>query len=77
LVGLAAGLLAAGCAGMSEADCRGADWYSVGYRDAIFGLQRQDGAYAQQCERYGAKVDSERYAQGWREGKYAADDRKL
>lgn len=62
---------------MSEADCRGADWYRIGYRDAIFGMQRQDGVYAQQCERHGVKVDLGRYGEGWREGKYEFDARKL
>ena len=65
-----------GCAAPDPAACRGADWYGLGFRDAIFGLQRQDDVYAQHCERHGLKADVARYAQGWREGKYEADHRK-
>lgn len=68
-------LLAAGCAGMDDAQCRAANWYDVGYRDARFKLQNQAAAYAQQCERYGVKVDAARYEQGLREGRYDFPDR--
>ena len=71
---LAAALLG-GCAGMSDTECRSADWYDVGYRDARYKLQSQDDVYAQQCERYGVKVERERYAQGLREGRYDFPDR--
>ena len=67
--------LLAGCAGLDQASCRGADWYDLGFRDAIFGIQRQDDIYALQCEPHGVKVDVARYTQGWREGKYEADVR--
>lgn len=70
-----AGALAAGCATMSDSACRGADWYELGYRDAMYGLQRQDNAYAYQCEQHGAKIDLARYGQGWQEGKYEYDQR--
>jgi hypothetical protein len=53
--------------------CRAANWYDLGFRDAIFGLQRQDDVYARQCE--GVRVDTARYVQGWIEGKYEADAR--
>jgi len=72
---LAASLLAAGCAGMSDAQCRDANWYDVGYRDARFKLQSQAAVYAQQCERHGVKVDAARYEQGLREGRYDFPDR--
>jgi hypothetical protein len=65
----------AGCAGMSAADCSGANWYDVGYRDARFKLQSQAGLYAAQCERHGVKVDAARYEQGLREGRYDFPDR--
>jgi hypothetical protein len=65
-------LLLAGCAAMDAAACRSADWYDLGFRDAIFGMQPQDGVYSAQCE----KVDVARYLQGWREGKYEADARR-
>lgn len=69
-------LLLSAWAGLDPAECRGADWYDLGFRDAIFGLQRQDDVYAQHCERHGIKADIARYAQGWREGKYEADQRR-
>ena len=74
------GLLAAalsGCAGMSDADCRGADWYAVGYRDARYKLQSQENVYTHRCEAYGVRIDAERYAQGLREGRYDFPDRML
>ena len=73
---LIAALALAGCAGLDANDCRGADWYDLGFRDAIFGLQPQDMAYADGCERHGVKVDVARYALGWREGKWEADQRR-
>jgi hypothetical protein len=60
-----------GCAGLDAEACRNADWYDLGFRDAIFGLQPRDPIYARQCE----KIDSARYLQGWREGKWEADAR--
>ena len=65
-----------GCASLDQQSCQRADWYDLGFRDAIFGLQRQDDAYAAQCERHGVTVDATRYAQGWQEGAYEADARK-
>ena len=74
---LLASALLGGCAGMSDTECRRADWYQVGYRDARYKLQSQDEVYAQQCERYGVKVERERYAQGLREGRYDFPDRMM
>jgi hypothetical protein len=64
------------CAGLDDVGCRHANWYDLGFRDAIFGLQRQEDIYALQCEPHGVKVDVARYVQGWREGKYEADQRR-
>ena len=64
-------LLLGGCAGLDEAGCRAANWYDLGFRDAIFGIQPQDTIYARQCQ----NMDSARYLQGWREGKWEADAR--
>jgi hypothetical protein len=71
---LLTGLLA-GCAGMSESECRGANWYDIGWRDARFKLQNQDSLYVQQCERHGVKIDAARYEQGFREGRWEFPDR--
>ena len=72
---LLAAVLLAGCAGLDAEACRKADWYDLGFRDAIFRLQPQDNVYLSQCQSSGAKVDVARYAQGWREGTYEADAR--
>lgn len=60
----------AGCAGMDAESCRQANWYDIGYRDAIFGLHRQDEIYGQQCQAHGASVNVARYAEGFREGRH-------
>ena len=64
-----------GCAALDQQGCRGADWYDLGFRDAILRMQPQDTVYSQQCEPLGVKVDVARYSQGWREGRYEADYR--
>ena len=74
---VASSLLAAGCAGMGDTQCRDTNWYDVGYRDARFKLQSQAAVYAQQCERHGVKVDAARYEQGLREGRYDFPDRMI
>ena len=66
----------AGCAGMDAGECRGANWYDLGFRDAIFGIQRQDDLYTAQCDRHGVRVDRPRYAEGWRDGDYEAQRRR-
>jgi uncharacterized protein DUF2799 len=72
---LLSAVILSGCAGFDSTACRQADWYDLGFRDAIFGIQPQDLIYVPQCEAHGVKVDVARYAQGWKEGKYEADAR--
>ena len=64
------------CAGLDADACRQANWYDLGFRDAMYSMQRQEDQYAFQCEPHGVKVDATRYAQGWREGVWEADRRK-
>jgi hypothetical protein len=64
-----------GCASLDPSACQQADWYTLGYRDAMYGLQRQDEVYATQCASHGVKIELARYVQGWREGKYEFDRR--
>jgi hypothetical protein len=71
-----ASLTLAGCAGMDAAECRGADWHEVGYRDGLIGLQKMDFVYDQQCGRHGAKLDQVAYVKGWQEGVWEFDARK-
>ena len=55
---------------MDAQSCQQANWYDVGYRDAIFGLQPQDDIYGHQCQAHGASVNVARYAEGFREGRH-------
>ena len=64
-----------GCAGLSDAECRGANWYDVGYRDARYKLQSQLDIYATQCARHGVQIDAARYDQGLRQGRFDFPDR--
>jgi Protein of unknown function (DUF2799) len=57
----------AGCSalGLTEAECRNADWYEHGERDGYGGHPMQDLRLAQRCERYGIAVARAEYARGW------------
>jgi hypothetical protein len=60
---------AAGCAGMSESQCRSADWRAAGMRDALsYGLRPQFDQYTHQCAVYGVQIPEKDYMAGWREG---------
>ena len=64
-------LLLSGCAAMqmSEADCRKADWYQLGKRDAdMYGSRSMQDQYTHQCAAYGVKIDAQAYALGWDDG---------
>lgn len=62
-----AALLMAGCAPMTADQCRGADWYRLGYRDGdVYGLQAQIDQYEAQCA--SVAVDRNNYMAGWRDG---------
>ena len=69
IVAMGLALLAAGCALMSEADCRGADWYELGRIEGeIYGIGNQIDQHTHQCGKFGVTVDAERYNLGWVEG---------
>ena len=64
-----AAALLAGCAGMTESECRGTDWYKLGERDGlIYGLRPQIDRYAHQCGRYGVQPSEKDYIAGWTDG---------
>ncbi|HUG76213.1 MAG TPA: DUF2799 domain-containing protein [Burkholderiales bacterium] len=65
---LCGAVLLAGCAVMGETDCRGADWYQLGYRDALYGLRPQVEIYADQCSRFAVKPPEPQYMAGWQDG---------
>lgn len=69
---------AAGCVHLSESDCRSTDWYQLGYRDGIYGIQRQDEVYAFECSKVaGPAPDRGRYVQGWQDGLWEFERRKI
>lgn len=58
--------LLAGCAGMSDTECRTADWYALGERDGlVYGLRPQVDQYAAQCGKYGVQPAQKEYLAGW------------
>ena len=60
---------AAGCAPMTETQCKAADWYQLGYRDAeIYGLRPQVDQYAYQCRAFGVQPAENTYMAGWVDG---------
>lgn len=63
-----------GCATLDANQCRSA--YDIGFRDAIFGMQRQETVYVPLCSRNGVQLDTAAYVQGWQEGVYEFDKRK-
>ena len=65
-----------GCVSMDANECRAANWYELGYRDGLYGLQRMDNVYDDQCGKHGARPDIATYAKGWQEGKWEYDSRK-
>ena len=68
-VATAAILAAAGCAQMSETECRAADWYQLGHRDGdIYGLRPSIDQYANQCQAFGVQAEEPLYMAGWVDG---------
>ena len=65
----------AACAGMDGAQCRDANWYEVGYRDARYKTQSRVDQYAEQCGRQGVQIDAARYQEGHRQGRWDFPDR--
>lgn len=55
--------------GMSESQCRTADWYKLGRSEGeIYALQSQLDQYTKQCAAYGIKPDAAAYQLGWDDG---------
>jgi hypothetical protein len=66
---LAVALVAiAGCAGISENDCRSGNWYALGEREALAGMQPQIERYAGECGKYGVQPSHADYMAGWGAG---------
>lgn len=63
-------LFLAGCASLTEAQCRGdaAEWQALGEYDSIQGDQPWIEAYGKVCAPYGAQPDQQAYMEGWWRG---------
>ena len=54
-----------GCASLSEKDCRGGDWYSIGLRDGASGrAEDYVSQHAAACQELGIAPDHERWLEG-------------
>ena len=58
--------LLAGCAGLSEQECRAADWAELGKRDGSVGTNWQIDQHAHRCATFGLEVDERAYMEAWR-----------
>jgi hypothetical protein len=58
-----------GCAGLTEHDCRTANWYYLGEQDAsTHVLQPQINQIVFQCQKFGVTVPEKDYMRGWYDG---------
>ena len=53
--------------GLSESECRAANWADLGKRDGSMGMNWQIDQHAHRCARFGLKVDEPAYMAAWRE----------
>lgn len=60
--------LLCGCAAMSESECRSANWFLIGKRDALMGVRPQLDNYARQCA--GFTAFEKEYLEGWQLGNW-------
>ena len=69
LIAAVAAVGLAGCAGMTETQCRGANWYDLGFEDGErFGLRPQIDQRAYQCQAFGIQASEAEYLRGWTDG---------
>ena len=62
-------LILSGCAGLSEAECRGTDWYQLGKRDGeVYGSRAMIDQYTKSCSAFAVKPDEAQYMVGWADG---------
>jgi hypothetical protein len=67
---------AAGCASLSESQCRTANWYQQGESDGLLGHQAKIDTYAYQCRHFGVQAAEKDYLAGWADG-YAEYNRRV
>ncbi len=59
----------AGCATLSEEECRYADWHDLGFQDGRQGHpDNRVARHAEACTEYGIRPDADQWRDGWREG---------
>lgn len=64
--------LLAGCASLSESDCRSGNWGDLGYRDGAAGFQRAIiDAHDKACAKHGIKPDANAWYAGYERGNLA------
>lgn len=69
LIALAAALLAGGCASLSEQECRGGDWVSVGRKDGTAGLPPDElDKHRDACRKHDVTPDAKNYRRGHAQG---------
>ena len=71
-------LTLAGCVSMDASECRSANWFDLGYRDGLAGLQwTTDAIYENQCGKFGVALDAGEYRKGWQDGKWEYEKRAI
>ena len=66
---VATGAFLSGCASMSDSECRSANWYALGERDAlIYGMRPRIDLYTHECARHGVQPSDKDYLAGWVDG---------
>jgi hypothetical protein len=64
--GLLLALLLSGCSALGDGECRTANWYEIGERDAlVYGLSPQIDQYAYQCSKHSVQASEKEYMAGW------------
>jgi hypothetical protein len=72
----AAAMTLTACTSMDAAECRGASWFDIGYRDGLLGLQQTaDVIYENQCGKHGVALDVAEYRKGWQNGNWVYEHR--
>ncbi len=62
-------VLLGGCAGLSERDCRGGDWYNIGVRDGANGRAEEYVAeHSAACQTFGVEPDHDAWLEGRERG---------
>ena len=66
---LVCSLTVAGCASLSESECRGGDWYAIGVEDGAGGANTTRLAtHRDACAKYAIEPDAEQYEAGRKDG---------